>query len=257
VDLTGSDLTAAAGGHLIVDGVTFEVPSGSLTGVLGPNGAGKTTLLRLVAGALHHDRGVVWLDGDDASSLTRTERARMMAVLEQEARTDVPVTVLDVVLLGRIPHRRGWFGAPDEHDLEVARSALHAVDAGQLGERTWQTLSGGERQRVQIARALAQEPQLLVLDEPTNHLDIAAQLAILELVRAAGVTALAALHDLNLAATYCDRVLVLHRGRLVAQGRPHDVFVPDLIQEVYGVHSEVIVHPRTGRPVITFDPVEA
>ncbi|MCO8269260.1 ABC transporter ATP-binding protein [Actinoplanes sp. TRM 88003] len=230
--------------------VTTSVPRGSLVGLLGPNGSGKTSLLRAVAALVPADAGQVTLDGDDVARVKRAALARRVALLAQHAETDLDLTVLDVVLLGRTPHRRSrWSDGRD--DNTIAERALERADLTEFAHRKWQTLSGGERQRAQLARALAQEPELLLLDEPTNHLDVGHQLQLLSLVRKSGVTTLAALHDLNLATMFCDSVVVLDRGRVVATGPPADVLTPKLLAEVYGV--EATVHDHDGRPVIIFE----
>jgi iron complex transport system ATP-binding protein len=253
VDLTiagvGTTLGSRLDGRWVVDAVDATPPPGALTGLLGPNGAGKTTLLRLVAGLLDPEAGAVLVDDVPVHTLPRRDRARRIALLEQESSSTVPLTVREVVALGRIPYRTLWGADPD--DAAVGR-ALAAADAAHLADRSWAALSGGERQRVHIARALAQEPDLLLLDEPTNHLDVSAQLSLLAFVRDLGRTTVAALHDLNLAAAYCAHVLVLSGGRLVAAGHPRDVLTADLVRRVYGVEAEVLTHPRTGRPVIAF-----
>ena len=240
-------------GAAILDDVSAQLPTGSVTGLLGPNGAGKSTLLRLIAGLDTPASGQVELDGAALHSLTRRETARRVALLEQTTAPSVDLSVREVVLLGRIPHRSsllGGFGGEDDH--RVAEESLAMVGGSALAARLWHTLSGGEQQRVQIARALAQRPSLLLLDEPTNHLDVSAQLGLLSQVRALGLTAIMALHDLNLAAAYCDRILLLHRGRLVAAGTPAAVLVPETIAEVYGVDCDIVAHPRGGHPVIVF-----
>lgn len=252
MDVTIAGVGARLGGRWVVDGVDATPPGGALTGLLGPNGAGKTTLLRLVAGLLPPGAGAVLVDGSPVHELGRRERARRVALLEQESSSTVPLTVREVVALGRTPYRSLWGTDPDEGAVD---RALAAASAGALAERAWGSLSGGERQRVHIARALAQEPDLLLLDEPTNHLDVSAQLALLGFVRSLGTTTVAALHDLNLAAAYCEHVLVLSAGRLVAAGHPADVLRPALVRDVWGVDCDVLEHPRTGRPVIAFHDV--
>jgi iron complex transport system ATP-binding protein len=231
----------AAGSRLVLDGVDVTAPAGAVTGLLGPNGSGKSTLLRIVAGVQPPDR------------------ARTLALVEQDATTDLPVTVLDAVLLGRTPHR-GMLAGPSDADRDVAHAALERAGAAHLADRDLTTLSGGERQRIHMARALAQEPRVLLLDEPTNHLDVAAQLATMRLVRSLaseGVTVFAALHDLSLAAATCDHVVLLapdpDGGRVAAAGPVDEVLVPDVVDPVYGVRTTVLRHPRTGRPVLTFD----
>ncbi|WP_428978480.1 putative F420-0 ABC transporter ATP-binding protein [Cellulosimicrobium cellulans] len=248
-------------GRLILDGVDCTAPAGSVSGLLGPNGSGKSTLLRVLAGVRPpstdpgRDGARVRFDDADLLALPRRQRARVLALVEQDATTDLPLPVLDAVLLGRIPHR-SLLAGDSATDRELAGAALARVGMAGFADREVATLSGGERQRVHLARALAQEPALLLLDEPTNHLDIAAQLDTMRVLRDLaddGVTVLAALHDLNLAAQTCDHVVVLADGRVVAAGDVRDVLVPDVLDPVYGVRCEVLTHPRTGRPVLTFD----
>ncbi|MEV0173809.1 ABC transporter ATP-binding protein [Streptomyces sp. NPDC050803] len=238
-----------ADGRFILDDVTLAPEPGSTVGLLGPNGSGKSTLLRLLAGLLAPTAGVVTLDGEPLAGLLRREIARRLAVVEQQADTQVELTVLDVVRLGRVPHRRAWTPA-SAHDERAVRAALERTGLTDRAEQPWHTLSGGERQRVQIARALAQEPRELLLDEPTNHLDIHHQLDLLALVTDLPVTTVVALHDLNLAAMYCDRVVVLRTGRVVAAGPPAEVLTEQLIADVYGVRAAVT---REGdRPHVRF-----
>ncbi|MCC2315316.1 putative F420-0 ABC transporter ATP-binding protein [Cellulomonas xiejunii] len=260
MELTIAGVGARLGGRWVVDGVDATPPPGCLTGLLGPNGAGKTTLLRLVAGLLEPAAGAVLVSDPGAldpgptvpvHTMARQVRARHVALLEQSSDAAVPLSVREVVALGRIPYRTLW---GTDTDAGAVDRALAAASATHLAERPWATLSGGERQRVHIARALAQEPSLLLLDEPTNHLDVSAQLALLGFVRGLGVTTVAALHDLNLAAAYCEHVLVLSEGRLAAAGSPADVLTPALVRDVYGVDAHVLTHPTTGRPVIAYSP---
>lgn len=240
------------GGTLILDDVDCTAPAGGITGVLGPNGSGKSTLLRLIASAAPPSAGTLRLAGEDLRRSSRRQRAREIAFVEQETHTEVSLRVLDAVLLGRTPHRSGW-GADTAADRGLARDCLARVDASDLEQRDFDTLSGGERQKVQLARALAQEPQLLLLDEPSNHLDIAAQLALLAQVRTLageGVTVLMALHDLNQALSTCDHAILLASGKVVAAGRPCDVLTPDRIADVYGVQAHVL--ESDGVPVLQF-----
>ncbi len=208
--LQADGIGVRVGGKTIVDGVSVEVPAGSFTALVGPNDAGKSTLLRALAG-VQAASGSVSFDGVNLLGMPRRERAKTVALVEQDADSTVAMQVESVVGLGRIPHQSLW--APDG-GAEVT-AALLSAGAEHLAGRDFSTLSGGERQRVMLARAPAQEPKLLLLDEPTNHLDVSAQLATLELVRGLGLTVVAALHDLSLAATYCDHVIVLRDGRVV------------------------------------------
>ncbi|OZM83331.1 ABC transporter ATP-binding protein [Pseudonocardia sp. MH-G8] len=233
---------------LVLDGVDLDVAAGAFVGLLGPNGSGKSTLLRLLAGVHRPDAGAVRLDGRDLRELPRRAAARRIALLAQESATEVDMTVLDAVLLGRIPHRARW-GPLAADDVRRAEHTLDLLDAGALRDRRWSELSGGERQRVAIARALAQDPDVLLLDEPTNHLDVRHQLAVLELLAASPRTVVAALHDVGLAARYCDAVAVLHEGAVHAAGPPAQVLTPELLEKVYGVGAEITTG-SDGRPRI-------
>ncbi|MDO1486028.1 ABC transporter ATP-binding protein [Rhodococcus rhodochrous] len=246
--LSAKSLRWSRGGNLVVDEVTIDPVPGETIGLLGPNGSGKSSLLRLLAGVDRPDSGVVTLDGTDLRNLGRRTLARRVAMVGQHAHTEVDIRVRDVVRLGRIPHA-DTFGRDDGGDLAIA-NALEATGMTQHADRLWRSMSGGERQRAQIARALAQEPEELLLDEPTNHLDIAHQLDILERVVALPVTSYVALHDLNLAAMFCDRVVVLEKGRVVACGTPAEALTADMIEQVYGVRATV--DDDGGAPVIRY-----
>ncbi|MEU2042004.1 ABC transporter ATP-binding protein [Nocardia niwae] len=251
--LRAEELRWTRGGHLILDGITVEPVQGETIGLLGPNGSGKSSLLRLLSGIGRPDSGRVLLDDRDIATLRRNRIARRVAVVDQHADTEVDITVADVVSLGRIPHR-GVFGGDAAADAEAVRQALsHTGMTDKAGDR-WHTLSGGERQRTQIARALAQRPRELLLDEPTNHLDIRHQLDILALVAALPFTSYIALHDLNLAAMFCDRLLILAEGRIVAMGRPTEVITADLVEQVYRVRAQITTDPEHGYPVVSFRP---
>jgi iron complex transport system ATP-binding protein len=255
-DLLVQDVTWTVDNRRILNGLTCRAPAGSLTGLLGPNGAGKSTLLRVVSGVLRPDRGQVRLDGLDLLAMPRRERARRVALVEQEAVSFVPLSAREAVLVGRTPHGSRWGGVSPADRAAVA-GAIAEAGVDDLADRLLGTLSGGERQRVHLARALAQEPGLLLLDEPTNHLDVHAQLDVLDVVgrlTARGVTAVAALHDLNIAAAACDHVVLLDGGRVVAEGGVSDVLRPEVLEPVYRVRCDVLTHPTTGRPVLTFSP---
>ncbi|MFE4590272.1 ABC transporter ATP-binding protein [Streptomyces laurentii] len=249
--LRAAHVSRTAGGALVLDGVTLAPRSGTLTGLLGPNGSGKSTLLRVLSGVLAPDAGVVTLDGDPLGSVPRRALARRVAVVEQHADTQVDLTVADAVRLGRVPHRRAW-SPTTAADEEAVRSALARTGLADRAHRTWRTLSGGERQRVQIARALAQEPRELLLDEPTNHLDIQHQLDLMTLVSGLRLTCVMALHDLNLAAMYCDHVVVLREGRVAAAGPVDEVLTEELLADVYGVRAHITRPAGTDRPHIRF-----
>ncbi|PXY25823.1 ABC transporter ATP-binding protein [Prauserella coralliicola] len=246
------NLDAHRGGRRIVTDVSIAVPSGTVLGLLGPNGSGKSTLLRAVSGIDAPSAGTVRYDETPMTALTRRQLAQRVAVMAQEHSEEFEIPVLELVLLGRIPHGRG-FGRDSESDIALACDALARVGAGHLVNRSFSALSGGERQRVLFARALAQDTPVLVLDEPTNHLDIAHQLELLDLIRASDRTVLIALHDLNLAARSCDAIGVLHDGHLVAHGTPEHILDTDLIRSVFRVESTVVSHPDTRQPHFLFD----
>ncbi|MFT4034592.1 MAG: ABC transporter ATP-binding protein [Patulibacter sp.] len=222
----------------ILSGVDLDAPPSTTVGLLGPNGSGKSSLMRVLAGLRRPTSGRVLLDDDDLTTLSPRQIALRMSLVEQEVSTDQDPLVRDVIDLGRIPHRRPW-AAASAADREAVERAAQTTRVSELLDRSYSTLSGGERQRVHLARALAQEPSVLLLDEPTNHLDVRHQLELLRMVRETPVTAVMALHDLNLAAAFCDTIVVLVGGRVVAQGRPPQVLRREVIEEVYGVSARV------------------
>ncbi|HIX00761.1 MAG TPA: ABC transporter ATP-binding protein [Candidatus Nesterenkonia stercoripullorum] len=235
--LTADALRYSYGRTTVLDGVSLDVPAGSVQGLIGPNGSGKTTLLRCLYGALRPHRGSVTLDGVGLTSMSARSISRRIAVVAQESAEEMPLAVEDAVSLGRIPHR-GMFARSSHRDREVTEQALERVGLRHMARRSTAELSGGERQRMMIARALAQEPAAMLLDEPTNHLDIGYQHEVLHLVRSIGVTAVVVLHDLNLAARYCDALMLLADGRVRAQGAPAEVLGSDLLEDVYDVGVE-------------------
>ncbi|GAA1530886.1 ABC transporter ATP-binding protein [Brevibacterium picturae] len=247
-----ASLSVHLGGRPVVSEVTLSVPSGTVLGLLGPNGSGKSTLLRAVAGIAPPPPGHVRYDGTDLTAVRKKELARRVAVMAQEHSEEFEIPVIDLVLLGRIPHGKG-FGRDSAHDLAIAHDSLARAGAGHLADRPFSALSGGERQRVLFARALTQDTPVLVLDEPTNHLDIAHQLELLDLVRATDRTVLLALHDLNLAARSCDALGILKDGHLVCYGPPDEILDTGLIRSVFDVESTSVDHPHTGVQHFLFD----
>jgi iron complex transport system ATP-binding protein len=237
---------------LVFDGFSLDVASGDFLGVIGPNGAGKSTLLRLVAGLLRPAQGAIRIGERDLHSLGRREVAREVGVVLQENPFAFDYSVWDVVMMGRNPYL-GRFQSPGKHDREAVNSALEFVDAAFLRDKRINSISAGERQRVVLARALAQEPGILMLDEATSHLDIAHQqliAGILSELNRQGKTIAFLSHDLNLAALYCSRILLLDRGKTVACDVPERVITADLIRAVYGVEPIVTRHPESGRPQV-------
>jgi len=237
-----------------LESVTFEVESGEVLGVIGPNGSGKTTLLKCINMILRPESGTVFIDGQDASKLSRRDIARKVGLVPQSSPVLFPFTVLDVVLMGRIPHLDEFMGKETQRDLEIVEKVMALTDTQHLANRLIDELSGGELQKVIIARALAQEPSIMLLDEPTLHLDINHQLEIMELVRKLaknrGLTAIVVSHDLNLAARFCDRLLLLNSGKIFAIGPPREVLTPEKIGEVYHINVKVNYNPETRFPNI-------
>ncbi|MBL4834444.1 MAG: heme ABC transporter ATP-binding protein [Pseudomonas sp.] len=251
--LTVSQLGCARGGCQILTGIEFQLRSGEVLAVLGTNGAGKSTLLATLSGELSHPEGDIKLAGRPLAAWPAAQRARRLAVLPQSSSLAFAFSVEEVVLLGRLPHAVGH-----DEDRRVVAEVMHATDIDHLRQRSYLALSGGERQRVHLARVLAQiwdaaEPACLLLDEPTASLDLAHQRLILQSAREIarrGNAVLLVLHDLNLAACYADRLLMLDRGRVAALGTPWEVLQAERIQQVFGVEVEVARHPRLDCPLI-------
>ncbi|MCK0175946.1 ABC transporter ATP-binding protein [Mycolicibacterium sp. F2034L] len=241
------------GGRRVIDDVSVRAEPGEVIGIVGPNGSGKSTFLRSLVRILRPVSGAVFVDGIDVATVPMRQSAKMVAAVLQDGTGDFDLRVRDVVAMGRAPYKR-VFARDDASDRVVVEQCLRMVGAGHLIERPFALMSGGERQRVLIARALAQQPGLLVLDEPTNHLDVRHQFEVLALPRRLGITAVVALHDLNLAAHYCDRIHVLQHGREVAAGPPEAVLTAELLARVYGVAASVRTHPDTGRPQVNYVP---
>ncbi|GAA0486315.1 ABC transporter ATPase [Paractinoplanes deccanensis] len=232
--ISASALSWRYGADPVIDGVDVVARPGRVLGLIGPNGSGKTTLLRLLYGALRSPTGQVTVDGVAVPELSPRETARRIAVVVQESGGETAMTVAEMVLLGRGPHL-STFQRAGAADHEIAAECLERVGAAHLAGRAFAGLSGGERQRVLIARALAQQATHLLLDEPTNHLDIRYQHEILHLVRELGTCSVVVLHDLNLAARYCDDLVLLGGGDVVAAGPAGEVLDPAILEPVYGI----------------------
>ncbi len=234
--------------------VSFSIEPGVHAGVVGPNGAGKSTLLKILAGVLAPTSGVVRFEGTPLNEWKRLALGQRLAYVPQSVPPDVSYTAFEVVLAGRFPHV-GYFGFESAHDRDVARDALARLDALALADRPLAELSGGEQARVLVARALAQEPSLLLLDEPTAFLDVGHRLDLYDRLRdenkRRGLSVLVVTHDLNMAAEYCDRVLLLAGGTVVADGTPGDVLTVERIRDVYACEVAVDRNPATGAPRVT------
>ncbi|WP_265521552.1 ABC transporter ATP-binding protein [Oerskovia flava] len=243
-------VTVTLGGRDVVRDASLVVEPGEIIGLVGPNGSGKSSLLRTLYRAVRPSAGAVRVGGDDMLTLSTREAARRVAVMLQDPSTEFDLDVYETVLLGRGPHH-ATFGRDTAEDVAIVEEAMRRTEVDDLADRMVATLSGGQRQRVMLARALAQRSPVLVLDEPSNHLDISHQHDLMSTVRGLGRTVVAALHDLNLAAQYCDRVVVLAAGRVVAHGAPGVVLTPDLVRTTFAIDVQVLGDP----PVFAFRPL--
>ncbi|ELY5889559.1 ABC transporter ATP-binding protein [Cronobacter sakazakii] len=251
MSIRAENISWSAGKKRIVNNVSLSVPTGQTLGLLGPNGSGKSSLLRILAGLRRPDAGRVLLDDGDIARLSRKKLAQRVAFVEQHAMTDANIRVRDVVKLGRIPHNSPLSSWTHQDD-EIVRQALERVDMFDRRDDGWQHLSGGERQRVHIARALAQSPGEILLDEPTNHLDIHHQMHLMRLISELPVTSIVALHDLNHAAMFCDALIVMQGGQVVASGTPDDVLTEAMLREVFKVEARIEISPHHGKKHIHF-----
>jgi iron complex transport system ATP-binding protein len=249
-------LSVSYGPRQVLHDISLQVQAGEIVALIGPNGAGKTTLIRAVSGVVRPRSGQIHARGEDLAGMTSSQRARKLSVVPQARNLPDPYTVWQTVLLGRTPYL-GWLGQPSEGDRARVRWALERTETLELAERRIGELSGGEQQRVLLARALAQETPILLLDEPTAHLDMHHQTTLLDLVyaltRENHLTVLMALHDLNLAALYADRVALLVIGRLQAVGTPAEVLTAERLSEAYRLPLHVSPHPDFGVPLVLPD----
>ena len=252
--LTAREISVSFGSRRVIDGVSLEVRSGEVVALLGPNGSGKTTLLRSLNGTIPVDRGEILIDGAPIQSLSRRQIARRIAVVAQENETKFPITVMEFVLAARFAGGAA-FGWESDEDTAAAEKSLRLCDLEEYSGRLMNELSGGERQRVVLARALAAETDVLLLDEPTANLDLAHQALMFTLVRDrcrnGGAAAIVITHDLNLAAAFADRVLLLKSGRLMAAGAPADVLTPENVRNVYDVQVLADANPASGKVRLT------
>ena len=232
----------------ILHDVSLAVQNKKMVGIIGPNGSGKTTLLKHIYRALPAGKRTVFINNHAIEDYSFTESAQALTVVKQENVSDFEFTVEGMVLLGRSPYRRSYESFTQE-DYKIAHAALESIGMQSFAERSFNALSGGEKQRVLIARSLAQQADIYILDEPTNHLDIHYQWNLMELIKSLDATVLGVFHEMNLAAYYCDELLVLDKGRIITCGDPDSVLTTELLSEVFGVSSEII-HLKNGRPHI-------
>jgi len=253
IELAGLDVNYGAA--KILDAITFDAKAGAFVGIIGPNGSGKTTLLKAVSRIIAPAAGIVKLDGRPLDALSSRELAQSIAVVPQETKAGFDFTVRDVVLMGRYP-RLGRFSSETKADLATCDRAMELTGITHLADRPINAISGGELQRAIIARALAQEPRHLLLDEATSHLDICHQVEILSTIKklSGEIAVIGVFHDLNLAAYFCDEIIVLKDGKIVTSGMPADVITPKTLQDVFGITAAVNIHPETGKPLVVLLP---
>ncbi|CAI1030710.1 ABC transporter ATP-binding protein [Serratia sp. JSRIV001] len=251
MSIAAENITWSVGKKIIVNNVSLSVSSGETVGLLGPNGCGKSSLLRILAGLRRPHSGTVTLDGQNIAQITKKQLARRVAFVEQHGMTEANMRVVDVVKLGRIPHHSPFSNWTTQDD-DTVTAALQRVDMLGKSEQGWQSLSGGERQRVHIARALAQSPTEILLDEPTNHLDIRHQIQLMKLVSELPVTSIVAIHDLNHASMFCDSLIVMQQGQIVAAGSPQEILTESLLWDVFKVETKIEISPFHGKKHIHY-----
>ncbi|WP_027856850.1 ABC transporter ATP-binding protein [Marinobacterium jannaschii] len=252
--LQAKQLYLSRGGNRCLRRVDFQLRSGELVGLIGPNGAGKSSLLSCLAGLGQADQGEVWLQQQRLAQVSAAERGRRLGYLAQQGEVHWPITVERLVMLGRTPHLGSW-QQPAEADLKIVERAMRQTDVLHLRQRPASELSGGEKARVLLARLLAGEPQILLADEPTAALDMAHQLSLMQMLQAfvrnkEGRGAVVVLHDLNLASRYCDRIVMLDQGEVVAQGTASEVLTEQRLAQVYGIEAALLQHPRAGLSIL-------
>ena len=242
MNIQTDNIQVSFGSKTILHDISLAIQDKEFVGIIGPNGSGKSTFLKCLYRALQPSGGKIYFDGSELSSLSHRDTALKMAVVAQHSTVNFDFSVLEMVLMGRSPYK-GLLDRDKIDDYEIARYALEQVGLSDFENRNFNTLSGGEQQRVILARALAQRTECLVLDEPTNHLDIKYQLELMTIVKRLDATVVSAIHDLNLAAIYCDRIIALKDGHIVCSGTPQDVLSSDTIRHIYGVSAMVQTLP--------------
>lgn len=253
MEIRSQDITQTLGGCEILKGVSIDVQSKKFIGIIGPNGSGKSTFLKCLHRTARPTGGVIYFDGETVDSLSYKESARKVAVVAQHNYYNFDFTVEQVVLMGRTPHKK-LMERNYAEDYALAQKALETVGMEAMKDRNFSTLSGGEQQRVILARALTQDTQCLILDEPTNHLDIKYQLQLMSIVKKLNLTVVSAVHDLNIAAMYCDEIHVMNGGRIIRSGPPESVLTPAFIREVYEIQAEVIKDAKSGFLHVLYQP---
>ena len=251
MNIQTDNIQVSFGPKTILYDISLDIRNKEFVGIIGPNGSGKSTFLKCLYRVLQPNNGKIFFDGTEMSSLSHRDTALKMAVVAQHSTVNFDFSVLEMVLMGRSPYK-GLLDRDQIDDYEIARHALAQVGLSDFESRNFNTLSGGEQQRVILARALAQRTECLVLDEPTNHLDIKYQLELMTIVKRLDATVVSAIHDLNLAAIYCDRLIALKDGSVVCSGTPHEVLTEETIRHIYGVSATVQTLPNGRLNIIYY-----
>lgn len=253
MEIKVENLSLSISDKQILKDINISVNNKEVIGIIGPNGSGKSTFLKCIYRVLKVKNKIIFLDGEDINEIPVKDTAKKMAVVAQHNETSFDFTVMEMVLLGRSPHKK-FMERDNEVDYKLANDALSKVGMLEFKDRNFNSLSGGEKQRIILARALVQDTKCLILDEPTNHLDIRYQLQFMSIAKELNITVMSAIHDLNIASMYCDKIFALKDGKVIAFGSAKDIFTKELIQELYGVKSNVI-KDENGNVSILFEKV--
>lgn len=251
LELSADEISVSYGDHKVIEKLSLEISQGGFIGILGPNGCGKTTFLRTLSRILKPESGAVFIEGTDVSDFDSKALARTIGCVSQETNIAFNFTVKDVVMMGRHPHI-GRLTPLSETDLKIVDDAMKTTNVSHLADRYVTEISGGERQRVLIARSIAQQPKILLLDEPTSHLDINHQIEILGMIQelTPEITVIGVFHDLNLASHFCDRIVLMEKGKIIKVGTPSEVLTPELIKKSFSIRMMVTTHPLSGKPYL-------
>ena len=253
IKLETKGITYSIDGKIIIDGIDISVKEGEFVGIVGPNGCGKSTLLKNIYKVFTPDSGAAFIDGEDLSKLSNRKTAKKMSVMQQENIVDFDMTVYDMVMLGRFAHQKLFSGSSEE-DREIVSEYIREVGLSGYENRHFLSLSGGEKQRTLLARALSQKASLILLDEPTNHLDIGYQYQIMNILKRQRLTILCCVHDLNIAAAYCDRIILMKNKKIFDVGSPKEMLTRENIRTLFDIDTMIIENEKTGRLNIIFMP---
>ncbi|MBU5427402.1 ABC transporter ATP-binding protein [Tissierella pigra] len=255
MEMSSKNLVVYLGGKKILNDLSLHIKNKEFVGIIGPNGSGKSTLLKALYRTLRPNSGTIYIDDKNIDDISLKETAKKIAVVAQHNDSDFDFSVIDMVLIGRTPHKK-FMERDNPNDYKIALESLEKVGMTNFSDRSFNSLSGGEKQRVILARALAQETKCLILDEPTNHLDIKYQLQFMSIAKSLEITVLSAIHDLNIAALYCDKIYAMKSGEIIDYGTPKEVLTKKLIKVLYEVDSEVNINKDTNTINIVFKPFE-